>query len=102
MKAGDSITFDKLPDSALVRQSMLIGGATPVLPISPATLWRKVAKSTFPQPLRIGLRTTAWRVGDVRAWLAACETATISPQTVRLQAAQAQARISKKTALVAA
>lgn len=34
MKSGDVITFDKLPDSALVRASALIGGATPVLPFS--------------------------------------------------------------------
>jgi prophage regulatory protein len=96
MKAGDVITFDKLPDSALVRASALIGGATPVLPFSMATLWRKVADGSFPAPLRIGLRTTAWRVSEVRAWLQACETATTLPQTIRLHAAQAQARMNKQ------
>jgi len=102
MKAGDVITFDKLPDSALVRAAALIGGATPVLPFSMATLWRKVADGSFPAPLRIGLRSTAWRVSEVRAWLAACETATTLPQTIRLQADLAKYNANKKAAAAAA
>ena len=73
-------SFDELPDSALVRQSQLVRDPkhptrpTP-LPFSPATFWRKVKDGTFPQPVKLGERITAWRVGDVRAWLNACEVA---------------------------
>ncbi|MCE1194224.1 MAG: AlpA family phage regulatory protein [Acidovorax sp.] len=69
-------SFDDLPDSALVRQAQLVPnrkkpGVPVLLSISAASLWRKVAGGTFPKPIRLGARTTAWRVGDVRAWLAA-------------------------------
>jgi prophage regulatory protein len=69
-------SFDDLPDSALARQSQLVRDPkhptrpTP-LPFSPATFWRKVKDGTFPKPVKLGARITAWRVGDVRAWIAA-------------------------------
>ena len=66
--------FDTLPDSGLVRLAGLI--QTPKapgnpLPFSAATLWRHVKNGTFPAPVKLGAKTTAWRVSDVRAWLAA-------------------------------
>lgn len=69
-------SFDELPDSALVRQSQLVRDPkhptrpTP-LPFSPATFWRRNREGTFPKPVKLGERITAWRVGDVRAWIAA-------------------------------
>ena len=69
-------SFDALPDSAFIRESQLIqspkrpGSPTP-LPFSAPTLWRKVAAGTFPKPKKLSERVTAWRVGDVRAWIAA-------------------------------
>ena len=69
-------SFDELPDSALVRQSQLVRDhkhptrPTP-LPFSPATLWRKVRDQSFPAPVRLGAAITAWKVGDIRQWLAA-------------------------------
>ncbi|MFT4195005.1 helix-turn-helix transcriptional regulator [Ottowia sp.] len=68
--------FDDLPDSALVRQAQLVRSAKhptrpAPLPFSPATLWRLLAAGSFPKPVRMKSgRITAWRVGDVRAWLA--------------------------------
>jgi len=58
--------FEYLPDSGLIRQRQLIGT---VLPFSAATLWRKVRQGAFPSPIRVSSQITAWRVGDVRAWL---------------------------------
>lgn len=68
--------FDELPDSALVRLTQLVrtpkNPTKPVpLPFSPATLWRKVATGEFPAPLKISSAVTAWKVSDVRQWLAA-------------------------------
>lgn len=69
-------SFDELPDSALARLSQLARDpkhptrAVP-LPFSPATLWRKVKEGAFPKPVKLGERITAWRVGDVRAWIKA-------------------------------
>lgn len=70
--------FDKLPDSAMVRLAQLVRDPKhpnkPVpLPFSAATLWRKVkvADGAFPKPIKLGARTTVWRVSEVRAWMAA-------------------------------
>ena len=67
-------SFDELPDSALVRQAQLVrdpkNPTRPApLPFSPSTFWRKVAAGQFPKPLKLGERITAWRVGEVRAWI---------------------------------
>lgn len=59
--------YDDLPSSALLRQSELL----PILPWSSPTLWRRVKAGQFPQPVRLPGRITAWRWGDVRAWLEA-------------------------------
>ena len=67
---------DDLPDSALVRLPQLIRDPkrpnlpTP-LPFSAATLWRKVRSQSFPAPTKLSDAITAWKVGDVRAWLRA-------------------------------
>jgi prophage regulatory protein len=63
--------FDSLPESALLRERELVAPAG-LLPFSRVTLWRYVRAGSFPAPLRFpGSRMTCWRVGDVRAWLAA-------------------------------
>lgn len=68
--------FDALPDSAFLRESQLVQSpkrpeAPAPLPFSANTLWRKVRAGTFPKPIKLSERVTAWRVGDVRAWIAA-------------------------------
>jgi predicted DNA-binding transcriptional regulator AlpA len=42
-----------------------------VIPASPATIWRKVKAGTFPQPVKLDERITAWRMDDIEKWLAA-------------------------------
>ena len=69
-----AITFDTLPNSAYVRESQLVQspkrpGVSAPLPFSGNTLWRKVNAGEFPAPVKLGPRITAWKVGDVRAWL---------------------------------
>ena len=70
-----SSVFDALPDSAFIRESQLVQSPkrpeTPApLPFSAPTLWRKVKAGTFPKPIRLSDRVTAWKVCDVRAWIA--------------------------------
>ena len=72
--------FDALPDSAFIRESQLVQSPkrpdTPApLPFSAPTLWRKVKAGTFPKPIKLSERVTAWQVGTVRAWMAAQATA---------------------------
>lgn len=68
------LSFNSLPDSAFVRKSQLVQssklpGTRAPLPFSGETLWRKVKAGTFPRPVKFSERVTAWRVGDVRAWI---------------------------------
>ena len=39
------------------------------LPVSPATIWRWVKDGTFPQPFKLGEKTTVWNVSDVESWI---------------------------------
>jgi predicted DNA-binding transcriptional regulator AlpA len=41
----------------------------PLVPISKSTLWVWVKAGKFPEPIKLGPRTTVWRVADVRFWL---------------------------------
>jgi len=58
--------LSELPKSAYIRQSQLIPS---ILPFSAATLWRMVKAGTFPKPIKLSPRVTAWRVEDITAWL---------------------------------
>lgn len=68
--------FDALPDSAYVRESQLVRShkrpdVPAPLPFSGPTLWRKVKAGTFPGPVKLSERVTAWNLGAVRAWMRA-------------------------------
>jgi len=72
-------SFDVLPDSAYIRESQLVQspkrpGRPAPLPFSAPTLWRKVKAGTFPKPIKLSERVTAWNVGTVRAWITAQAT----------------------------
>lgn len=67
--------FDTLANSAFVRQADLVRDPRhpekpAVLPFGGTSLWREVAAGRFPKPVKFGGRITAWRVADVRRWLA--------------------------------
>src|SRR3979490_116655 len=51
--------YGVLPVTGYTRQSQLIPA---IFPFSPATLWRKVKAGSFPKPVKLGPRITAWRV----------------------------------------
>lgn len=57
-----------LPNDGYLRQSQLVPGR---IPFSAATLWRKVKDGSFPAPVKLSERVTAWRSADVSAWMAA-------------------------------
>lgn len=67
-------SFDSMPDGAFIRASRLVidpkrPDVPAPVPFSAPTLWRKVKAKTFPAPVKLSERVTAWRVGDVRDWL---------------------------------
>ena len=57
--------FNELPDDAHVR----IGTVCALLSVSKPTVWRGVKSGALPQQRRLSPRVSAWRVGDLRAFL---------------------------------
>jgi predicted DNA-binding transcriptional regulator AlpA len=58
-----------LPESGYIRITAL----TKIIPFSASTFWRKSKAGTFPAPVKLSEQITAWRVEDVRAWMASTE-----------------------------
>lgn len=54
-----------LPETGFLRQSQVLI----FIPISKTTLWRRVVAGTFPQPVKLSPKVTAWRAEDVRRWI---------------------------------
>ena len=75
--APDQAVFDRLPDSAWLREAQLVrspkspDSAIAPLPFSAPTLWRMVKLGKFPKPTKLSARVTAWQAGQVRAWMTA-------------------------------
>jgi len=40
-----------------------------MIPVGRSTWWAGVRSGRFPKPVKLGPRTTAWRVEDIRAWI---------------------------------
>lgn len=49
-----------------IRQSQLL--REKIIPFSAATLWRRVQDGSFPAPVKISQRVTAWRLQDIHKW----------------------------------
>lgn len=45
-----------------------------LVPLSRTTLWRKVREHTFPAPLELSHHARAWRLSDIREWVASRES----------------------------
>jgi prophage regulatory protein len=54
-----------LPETGLLRLASILAPNGPI-PISRSTWWAGVAAGRFPQPVKLGPRTTCWRVEDIR------------------------------------
>jgi prophage regulatory protein len=50
--------------SRLVRLRELVN----IVGLSRSSIYRLVSNGTFPQPIKLSERATAWRMADVRAW----------------------------------
>lgn len=62
------ISQPTLPAVGFIRQAQLIPA---IVPFSNATLWRKVKDGTFPAPVKLSPRVTAWEARKVREWIEA-------------------------------
>ncbi|MDR1461786.1 MAG: AlpA family phage regulatory protein [Azoarcus sp.] len=55
----------KLPETCFIRERSLLE----LVPISHATLWRRVKEKTFPAPIKLSERVTVWRLAEIHAWM---------------------------------
>ncbi|MCU7876789.1 MAG: AlpA family phage regulatory protein [Candidatus Thiodiazotropha sp. (ex Lucinoma borealis)] len=62
----------QLPETGFLRLPQIIGNpkadppVPPIYPVSRSTWWNGVKDGRFPKPVKLGPRTTAWRVEDIR------------------------------------
>jgi len=57
----------RLPETGFLRINKIIGDKTTpaIIPISKSSWWAGVKDGRFPKPVKLGRRTTAWRVSDI-------------------------------------
>ncbi len=58
--------FFQFPRNGFVRLSSIIGPNGPI-PISKSTWWQGCRDGRFPKPLKLGPKTTVWRVENIVA-----------------------------------
>ena len=62
----------QIPETGFLRLRHILGDETatppvpPLIPVSKSTWWEGVKNGRFPKPVKLGPRTTAWRVEDIR------------------------------------
>ena len=54
-----------LPETGFVRLKQILAPDGPI-PVSKSTWWAGVKDGRFPKPVKLGPRTTAWRITDIR------------------------------------
>jgi prophage regulatory protein len=66
----------QLPETGFLRLPQIIGNpkAVPpipaIMPVCKSTWWAGVRSGRFPAPVKLGPRTTCWKVEDIRALIA--------------------------------
>jgi len=66
-------TTNQLPETGFVRLWQIVGNKKseppipPIIPIGRTSFLNGVKSGKFPKPIKLGERTTAWRVEDIRA-----------------------------------
>lgn len=67
-----------LPTTGFVRLPQILA----VLPYSKSTWWNGVKEGRFPKPVKLGPRTTAWKVEDILRLIQALAISEQPPQAV--------------------
>ena len=59
---------NQLPETGFLRIHQIIGDKNnaPLIPVGKSTWWAGVKSGKFPAKVKLGVRTTAWRVEDIR------------------------------------
>ena len=68
--------MNRLPETGFLRLPQIIGDprstppTPPIIPVKKTSWWAGVKSGRYPKPVKLGRRTTAWRVEDIRALIA--------------------------------
>jgi len=62
---GEDMSYPEFPKTGLVRVKQILAPMGPI-PVSKSTWWAGVKEGRFPKPIKLGPRTTVWRVEDIR------------------------------------
>jgi len=68
--------MNRLPETGFLRLPQIIGDprstppTPPIIPVKKTSWWAGVKSGRYPKPVKLGPRTTAWRVEDIRALIA--------------------------------
>ena len=54
------------PETGFVRLKQILAPEGPI-PVSKTSWWEGVKRGDFPKPMKLGPRTTVWKVEDIRA-----------------------------------
>lgn len=65
MEKSNNLTLE-LPKEGFVRLPQVLA----VIPISKSQFWLGVKDGRFPRPIKLGAKTTVWRVEDIRELIA--------------------------------
>lgn len=68
--------MNDLPATGFLRLTQILGNPKakppipPLIPVGKSCWWQGVKDGRFPKPVKLGPRITAWRVADIRDWIA--------------------------------
>ena len=71
-KNGKEQSKDDLPKTGFVRLTSILAPQGPI-PVGRSTWWAGIKTGRFPKPVKLGPRTTAWKVEDIRALIEKAE-----------------------------
>lgn len=67
--ANDIQQAATLPAEGYARLPLVLA----VIPVSKSTWWNGIRDGKYPKPVKLGPRTTVWRVDDIRALIASAK-----------------------------
>lgn len=59
---SNNINIISLPETGFVRLPLILK----IFPIGRSTWWQGVKDGKYPKPVKLGQRTTAWKVEDIK------------------------------------
>ncbi len=59
------IETTQLPETGFLRVTEVLK----LIPVAESTWWAGVAKGSFPKPVKLGPKITAWKIEDIREYI---------------------------------